>query len=352
VSNQSLASTNIDQEKELPCLILWLDATAQAIGVLLSGFGPARAWIDKHRNELERGLLKKEWDDRVAELDNERKEIISNTAKALDYAGRVAGIVPTDHPKDAIDLLVEVKRRAESFSYPGLLGWELLDNPKLILENEMADAEERLEHMADVLRVLPVTPKDAEYLANQTNDTLVDEFFNTASQYADAVDRGDVRIVNRDYDSVLSGIKSLYKSLNPDDPCLAELSDMQDMAHSMKSFVNSNANRIENAIRYIPANSTCPGFDPHTIVNFRVRIVRIRKFTSNPQMLSEAAPRRVIMEALGYTDSRKFADDYEDKLDVKSRSRIKVKLNLITPAIAKIITTAISTWAGSEKNKK
>lgn len=156
MSNNSLASTNIEQEKELLCLIIWLDATAQAIGDLLSGFGPARAWIDKHRDELERGLLKKEWDDRITELDNARKEIISYTAKALDYTGRVAGAVPTDHPKDAIDLLVEVKLRAELFSYPGFLGWELIDNQRLILENEMADAEQRLEHMAEVMKVLPV----------------------------------------------------------------------------------------------------------------------------------------------------------------------------------------------------
>lgn len=161
MSNHALASTNIDQEKELSCLILWLDATAQVIGDFLSGFGPARAWIDKHRDELERGKLTTEWHDRVAEFDNGRKEIIAKADKALDYAGRVVGIVPTDHPNEAIDLLVEIKLRAESFSYLGFLRWESLDDHKFTFENDMPDAEKRLEHVIAALRVLSVIPKDA-----------------------------------------------------------------------------------------------------------------------------------------------------------------------------------------------
>lgn len=161
MSNHAPASTNIDQEKDLPCHILWLDATAQVIGDCLSGFGPARAWIDKHRDELEKGKLKKEWHDRVAEFDNGRTEIIATADKALDYAGRVIGIVPSDYPKEAIDLLVEIKLRAESFSYLGVL-WESFDGFTFAFENAMPDFEQRLEHLVKALRVLRVPPKEAK----------------------------------------------------------------------------------------------------------------------------------------------------------------------------------------------
>ena len=161
MSNHAPASTNIDQEKDLPCLILWLDATAQVIGDCLSGFGPARAWIDKHRDELGKGKFADEWHDRVAEFDKGWKEIIANADKALGYAGRVVSIVPTDYPKEAIDLLVEIKLRAELFSDLGFLSWESLDDHKFTFENEMTDAEQRLEHVIAALKVLSVIPKDA-----------------------------------------------------------------------------------------------------------------------------------------------------------------------------------------------
>lgn len=168
MSNHAPASTNIDQEKELSCLILWLEATAQVIGDLLSGFGPARAWIDKHRDELARGKLTKEWHDRVAEFDNGRTEIIATADKALYYAGRVVGIVPSDYPKEAIDLLAKIQLRAESFSYLGVL-WESLDDYKFTFENEMPDDVQRLEHLVKALRVLRVTPKEEK---KQQRDTV------------------------------------------------------------------------------------------------------------------------------------------------------------------------------------
>lgn len=103
----------------------------------------------------------KDWHDRVAEFDNGRTQIIATAEKALHYAGQVARIVPTDYPKEAIDLLAKIQLRAESFSYIGVLRWESLNDHKFTFENEMPDAEQRLEHLAKALRVLPLIPEDA-----------------------------------------------------------------------------------------------------------------------------------------------------------------------------------------------